>query len=153
MHCLFRTPSGLWSAWGVLEELLSAEELEVGVLDPALTQHLIGEVVHVLEDGEPSHRACGKGWAAGAVLVDRPEPLLKQVPVNGSREPHKRMLRIDNLVEPGPEEVDLACDLPLLGPHETPRRRIDATRKSCPASRIILQENRSTTCANRQTRL
>ncbi len=43
----------------VLEELLSAEELKIGVLDPALTQHLIGEVVHVLENGEPRHQACG----------------------------------------------------------------------------------------------
>ena len=34
----------------VLEELLAAEELVIGVLHPALAQHLVGEVVGVLED-------------------------------------------------------------------------------------------------------
>jgi hypothetical protein len=34
----------------VLEELLTAEELIIRVLDPALAQDLVGEVVGVLED-------------------------------------------------------------------------------------------------------
>jgi hypothetical protein len=42
----------------VLEELLSAEELKIGVLDSALIQHLIGEVVHMLEDRQARHQAC-----------------------------------------------------------------------------------------------
>ena len=33
----------------MLEELLPTEELEVGILDPAVTQRLIAQVVHVLE--------------------------------------------------------------------------------------------------------
>ena len=39
----------------MLEELLAAEELIVGVLDPALAQNLIGEVVTVLEDRQSRH--------------------------------------------------------------------------------------------------
>ena len=40
----------------VLEELLAAEELVIGVLHPALAQHFIGEVVGVLEDRKPRHQ-------------------------------------------------------------------------------------------------
>ena len=43
----------------VLEELLAAEELIIGVLHPAFAQHLIGEVVSVLEDCKPHHQARG----------------------------------------------------------------------------------------------
>ena len=39
----------------VLEELLAAEELVIGVLYPPLAQHLVGEVVGVLENGQPRH--------------------------------------------------------------------------------------------------
>ena len=39
----------------VLEELLAAEELVIGVLHPALAQDLVGEVVSVLEDRKPRH--------------------------------------------------------------------------------------------------
>ncbi len=37
----------------VLEELLAAEQLIIRVLDPALAQNLVGEVVHMLEDRQP----------------------------------------------------------------------------------------------------
>jgi hypothetical protein len=39
----------------MLEELLAAEELVIGVLDPTFAQHLVGEVVGVLEDRQPRH--------------------------------------------------------------------------------------------------
>ncbi len=35
------------------EELFAAEELEVGILDPAGAQFLIGEIERMLEDGDP----------------------------------------------------------------------------------------------------
>ena len=41
----------------VLEELLAAEELVIGVLYPALAQDLIGEVVGVLEDRQSRHQS------------------------------------------------------------------------------------------------
>jgi hypothetical protein len=41
----------------VLEELLATEVLVIGVLDPALAQHLIGEVISVLEDRQPRHQS------------------------------------------------------------------------------------------------
>jgi hypothetical protein len=36
----------------MLEKLLAAEALEVWVLYPALAQHLVGQIVAVLEDGQ-----------------------------------------------------------------------------------------------------
>jgi hypothetical protein len=62
----------------MLEELLAAEELVIGVLQPALAQHLIGEVVGVLEDSKPRHQSRRQRWPAGLVLIDRAELLLQE---------------------------------------------------------------------------
>jgi len=51
----------------VLEELLAAEVLVIGVLDPALAQHLIGQVIAVLEDRQPRHQPCRQRRVAGIV--------------------------------------------------------------------------------------
>src|SRR5580698_4068929 len=40
----------------VPEELLAAEQLVIGVLNPARTKILVGEIVHGLEDREPRHQ-------------------------------------------------------------------------------------------------
>ncbi len=40
---------------GVLEKLFAGEELEIGVMDPALTHALIGQPVNVLEQQQPDH--------------------------------------------------------------------------------------------------
>src|SRR3954452_21419092 len=40
------------------------------------------------------------------------------------------MVRVDDLVEPGPEEVGLTCLPPLLGSHESPRRDPDGSMES-----------------------
>ena len=39
----------------VLKELLAAEQLIIGVLDPALAQNLVGQIVHMLEDRQARH--------------------------------------------------------------------------------------------------
>ena len=57
----------------VLEELLAAEELVIGVLDPALAQHLVGQVIGVLEDRQPRHQSRRQRRLARIVRVDRPE--------------------------------------------------------------------------------
>jgi predicted XRE-type DNA-binding protein len=49
----------------VLEELLATEELLIWILQPALTQHLIGEVVGVPEDGSPAISRVGNGGRPG----------------------------------------------------------------------------------------
>ena len=50
----------------VLKELLAAEQLIIGVLDPALAQNLVGEVVHMLEDRQPCHLKANAEHSSGA---------------------------------------------------------------------------------------
>jgi hypothetical protein len=66
----------------VLEELLAAEVLVIGVFHPALAQHLVGEVIRVLEDGQPRHQSRRQRRLAGAVRVD-----LAEAPLQASRKP------------------------------------------------------------------
>ena len=42
----------------VLEELLAAEVLAIRIFHPTLAQHLVGEVIGVLEDRQPRHQPC-----------------------------------------------------------------------------------------------
>src|SRR4051812_27131238 len=63
------------------------------------------------------------------------------------------MIKVDDLVEPRPEEIALSGLPTFFRPHESPRRRPQAARESRPARRINLPENLSTTAATRQIRL
>jgi len=55
------------------------------------------------------------------------------------------MLGIDDLVEPGPEQVRLSRLAPLLGSHDSPRRDVDGSIESRSAVLIKLPEIVSTT--------
>jgi hypothetical protein len=100
-----------------LEKLLAAEELVIGVLHPTLAQHLVGEVVGVLEDAKPRHQARRQRRLAGAVRVDLPERLFQKAPIHRARQRHQRMLHVDDLIKPGAEQVLLAAVSPLPRPH------------------------------------
>lgn len=60
------------------EELLAAEQLVVRVPDEALAQHLVREVVHVLQDRQARHQPRRQRRAPEIVGVDRPEALLEK---------------------------------------------------------------------------
>jgi hypothetical protein len=137
----------------VLEELLTAEQLIIRVLKPALAQDLVGEVMHVLEDGQAGHQPRRQRRASRTVRVDRPTPLLEKAPVDRPYELHERVIKVDDLVEPGSEEITLPRLPTLHWPHESPRRRLEETRESRPERRINLQESQSTTRQNRQSRI
>src|SRR5215204_5957976 len=137
----------------VLEELLTAEQLIIRVLKPALAQDLVGEVMHVLEDGQAGHQPRRQRRASRTVRVDRPTPLLEKAPVDRPYELHERVIKVDDLVEPGSEEITLPRLPTLHWPHESPRRRLEETRESRPERRINLQESQSTTRQNRQARI
>src|SRR3954462_99339 len=110
----------------MLEKLLAAEVLVIGVLDPALAQHLVGEVVGVLEDRQPRHQSCRQRWLAGAVRVDRSELLFQKAPVDRSRQLRQRMLHIDDLVEPRTKQILLAALPTLPWPHRILRSSLPA---------------------------
>src|SRR3954447_5324131 len=142
----------------MLEKLLAAEVLVIGVLDPALAQHLVGEVVGVLEDRQPRHQSCRQRWLAGAVRVDRSELLFQKAPVDRSRQLRQRMLHIDDLVEPRTKQILLAALPTLPWPHRILRSSLpaagnhDARFEGIP--NINLQEKRpsSSNCRQIQSR-
>src|SRR6185437_2796135 len=101
----------------VLEELLAAEELVIGVLDPARAQILVGEIVHMLEDRKPRHQSRRQRRMSSLVRIDGAEPPLEKAPVDRPAELRQRVLRVDDLVEPGLEEIVLPAVPPLPGPH------------------------------------
>src|SRR3974377_2312135 len=97
----------------VLEELFAAEILVIRVLDPMLAQRLVGEVLHVLEDGKPSHQTRRQRRMTRLVRVDRAKLLFQEAPVDRSRQPHQRVLQIDDLIQTRAEQILLA-GLPSL---------------------------------------
>jgi hypothetical protein len=91
----------------VPEELL-AEVLIIGVLDPALAQHLIGQVIGVLEDGQPRHQSRRQRRVTGIIGVDLAEAPFQELPIHRPRQPGQRMVHVDDLIEPEPEQILLA---------------------------------------------
>ena len=80
----------------MLEELLPAEELEIGILDPAVTQRLIAQVVHVLEKRQACHQPRRQRRAAGAIRIDRSELHLQKPPIDRARKLHQCMRQIND---------------------------------------------------------
>ena len=66
----------------MLEELFPTKELQIGVLDPAVTERLIAQVVHVLEKRQTRHQPRWQGRRAGAIRIDRAELRLQKVPID-----------------------------------------------------------------------
>jgi len=111
----------------VLEELLAAEVLVIGILDPALAQHLIGQVIGVLEDGQPCHQSRRQRWMARLIGVDLAEATFQERPVHCPRQLRQRMIHVDDLIEPGAKQILLARLTPFPWPHLVPRRSRDTT--------------------------
>ena len=106
----------------VLEELLAAEELVIRVLDPALAQHLVGQIVGVLEDRQPRHQPRRQRRPAGIVVVNLAEPLFQKAPVDRAPQRHQRMVHVDDLIEPRAEQILLPRLATLSWPHRIPRQ-------------------------------
>ena len=92
----------------VLHELLAAEELEVGVLNPLLQDRGVRELAGVLQKqksgGEtgPGRRPSGVGRKeAGMVALDR-------IPVDQVGEHDDRMVHVEEVLQPGPQHVGLS---------------------------------------------
>ncbi len=105
------------------KELLAAKVLEIRVLHPALTQRLVGQIVAVLEDGEPRHQPRRQRRVPWLVAIGRSELLFQEAPVDRPGELHQRMLEVNDLIEPRAEQVMLAGLAPLLRPHRNPSVR------------------------------
>ena len=92
----------------VLHELLSAEELEVGVLNPLHQDRSVRELEGVLQiqkpDGEtgPGRRSAGVGRKVFGVVA------LVRLPVDLVREHDDRMAHVEEIVQPGLQHVGLS---------------------------------------------
>jgi hypothetical protein len=92
----------------VAEHHFAAEVLKIRVLHPPVAQHLVGEIVHVLENEQPSHQPCRQWRLPRPGATDRTEPSRQKTPVNLRREPHQRMAKIDHLLQSGTKQIILA---------------------------------------------
>ena len=102
----------------VLEKLLAAEVLVIGVLDPPLAHGLVAEVVGVFENGEPRHQPRRQRRLAGAILVNLAEFLFQKSPVDRPRQLRQRMIDVDDLIEPRTKHILLAGLPSLPWPHQ-----------------------------------
>ncbi len=116
------------------------EELVVGVLDPARAQILVREIMRVLEDRKPCHQPRRQRRMPGLVRIDRAEPFLEKAPVDRPTELRQRVIPVDDLVEPRPEEIVLSAVATLLGPHRITLRQADGETESRQNAPINLQE-------------
>ena len=83
----------------MLEELLAAKILVIRILDPTLAQNLVREIVRVLQNRQARHQAGRQRRLAGAVRINRPEPLFQKTPVNRTRQLRQRMVHVDDLIQ------------------------------------------------------
>jgi hypothetical protein len=125
----------------------AAEQLVIGILNPARAQILIGEIMHMLEDRKPRHQARRQGRMSGLVGINRAEPLLEEVPVDRPAELGQRVVQVDDLIEPRTEEIVLPAVSPLLGPHRITLRQADGWTESRPNSPINLPKTKPAAAA------
>ena len=118
----------------VLEELLAAEVLVIRVFEPQLAHDLVAEIIGVLEDREPRHQPRRQRRPAGPVLIDGAECRFQEAPVDRPRQPHQRVIHVDDLIEPRAKQILLAALPPFPWPHRTLRQRIHG-RESRPQIR------------------
>ena len=104
----------------VLEKLLPGEVLEIRVMHPALADTLVGQSVDVLEQQQPNHEP-GLNPRPAFVAVERRDLAVDPLPVDLACELHQRVLGVDDLLEPRPEQIARYRRLMLLRPHRSLR--------------------------------
>jgi len=115
---------------GVLEKLLRGEVLEIGVVNPAPAQLLVGQSEDVLEQKKPDDEAA---LDAGPplVAVERRDLAIEPVPVDVLGKLHQLVPHVDDLVEPRSEQIARPVLVRFLGrianpPPHLRRRNHDA---------------------------
>src|ERR1700691_1989487 len=101
---------------GVLEELFAGEELEIRVVAPALASPFIRQPVNMLEQQQPDHEAGLDPWPA-VLAVERRDLAVDPVPIDLAGKQNQLVLRVDDLVQPRPEQIVRSRRLVLLRSH------------------------------------
>ncbi len=97
------------------EDLLAAEQLKIRVLDPAVAERLVGQVVHGLQDRETGHQPGRQRRVTGRIGAGRPELRLQKPPVDRPPELRQRVTEVHDLIEPGAEQIALPAVATLFG--------------------------------------
>jgi len=92
----------------VAEAQLAAEVLVIGVLDPAGAQHLIREIVHVLQDEQAGDKPRRQARLPRTGLAHRTKAVIQKPPVDQRRQPHQRVAHVDDLIEGRKQQIFLA---------------------------------------------
>src|SRR5262245_16880067 len=122
----------------VLEELLASEVLEIGVIDPALAHLFVGQTKDVLEQHQSDHEA-GRNPGPTLVAVERRDLLVEMLPIEPAGELDQLVLHVDDLIEPGPEQIAFPSRLVLLRPHRPLRCDDGITVRAQRESKMKLQ--------------
>src|ERR1019366_8271869 len=88
----------------MLEELFPGKVLEIRIMDPALAYAFVGKSVNVLEQQKSDHKA-GPDPGPALVAVERRDLAVDPRPVELAGELHQLVLEVDDLIEPGPEQI------------------------------------------------
>src|ERR687890_414567 len=88
----------------VLEELLPSEVLEIRIMDPSFANAFVGQSVDVLEQQQSNHKA-GLDRRPALVAVERRNLAIDPLPIDLACELHQLVLHVDDLLEPGPEQI------------------------------------------------
>jgi len=99
------------------KELFTAEQLIIGVLDPAFAQRLVRQVVGVLEDRQPRHQARGQRRLTRPIAIGLAEGLFQKRPIDVAAQRRQRVLHVDDLIQPGAKKIVLSGRTPLSGEH------------------------------------
>ena len=118
----------------MLEKLLPGEVLEIRVVDPALADLFVGQREDVLEKQNPDHepRLDPRPPRLG---IERRDLAVEPVPVDPLRKQHQLVPHVDDLIEPGPEQIARIRWGMLLRPHRAPSAS-SLAKESRPAIRM-----------------
>jgi hypothetical protein len=128
---------------GVLEERLAGEVLEVRIVDPTLTDALVGQPEHVLEQQQADHEAALDARPP-FVAVERRHLAVDPRPVDLAAKLNQLVPHVDDLVEPCAEQIAFRRRLTLLRPHRilrcdnriTPRWPRESPKQNCKVLRL-----------------
>ena len=100
----------------MLETLLAAEVLVIGILQPARAQRPIRQVVHVLQYEQPGQQPRRQGRLPQTGLTHLAEAAAEEVPVDLLPQPRQRRAKIDDLIPRQPKEALLPSIAQLVHP-------------------------------------
>jgi hypothetical protein len=89
----------------MLQVVEAAEELPIGVFDPALNHLLIRQIEGVLEVAEPDHQPRRLAGSADALVIERPERGFEPLPIDQPREPDQLVFGVEQIAEASAEQV------------------------------------------------